>query len=512
MQDYLPKTEFFPFQGEDFLATRDESNWAVLYEMGLGKTKQTIDTAAWMYAQGTIDFVLVIAPNGVHTNWIEDELPAHMPEWTNHIAAEWGSNMKAAQKEKYEAVFESYKSSPRLRILAMNVEAFGIQKRYFDAKAGKLVRAILNAFRVLMVVDESITIKTPGAQRTRRIITLGKHATARRILNGAPITEAPFDLYGQFKFVAGDGPPLLGPYSSNFASFKHRYGVWEEKQRRDGRRYPDLKGYQNLDELAEFLALCSTRRTKAEELDLPPKLYEKLRCELHKEQARLYKRVKDEAIIELRRTTGGSEEQQIDTALVQIMRLQQIIGGFVPTDDPENRISKCIVDDPMDLPRVQLFRERLETVQTGKAIIYCEFLSEVRMWKDLLGEAAAVYVGKAHYKDPEDRERNKVRFQGRRENEFKDHDPDCRYMIMNKAGARGITLTHATAMLYYTNGNSLDLRLQSEDRPHRIGQENAVLYMDGVTPGCVDEKIVAKYREKKRIADLITGDNPADWL
>jgi len=125
------------------------------------------------------------------------------------------------------------------------------------------------------------------------------------------------------------------------------------------------------------------------------------------------------------------------------------------------------------------------------------------MWKDILGEEAVTFVGKVHYKQPSDRDDNKRRFQ---------EDDSIRYMIMNKSAARGLTLTAASAMFYYTNGNSLNDRLQSEDRAHRIGQKNAVTYIDCVAKGTVDERIVSAYRERKALADLITGDDPSEWL
>jgi hypothetical protein len=486
------------------------------------------DVAAWLYSQGLIDFLLVIGPNGVHENWVADELPAHMPEWTNYRAAVWRSNMKKAEQEAVDEVFSGWREQhPRpLRVLAMNLEAFSPQERFYKKKAGLMARAVLNSFNVMMVVDESSFIKNYVAC-TQRIVELGKHAKYRRILNGTPITQGPLDLYYQFKFLnggglrpAGQGDFLLGPYSTNMASFKGRYAEYEEVELRQPRRdprtgrvvqthYPNLVGYRNLEELSEHLEQCSTRRTKKDCLDLPDKLYEKLPVELHKEQARRYKKVVDEGILELKRDGAAVN---VTNVLSMWLRLQQILGGFVPSEDPEENIAECIFDDPKDNPRVQQFMHYIDQAQSGKVIIYCRFLAEVAMWKEIYGDRAVTYIGAAHYKDQAKRQENKVRFCGTKDNNFEDHDPTVDILIANKAFYRGHTAIHTSFVFYYSNGFSLDDRLQSEDRAHRIGQKNAVTYLDGVAEGTIDERLVDAFREKKRLADTITKDKPTTWV
>jgi SNF2 family DNA or RNA helicase len=53
----------------------------------------------------------------------------------------------------------------------------------------------------------------------------------------------------------------------------------------------------------------------------------------------------------------------------------------------------------------------------------------------------------------------------------------------------------------------MEVRLQSEDRAHRIGQKDKVLYIDFVCPNTLDEKIMKTLNTKKKLADQITGDN-----
>ena len=58
----------------------------------------------------------------------------------------------------------------------------------------------------------------------------------------------------------------------------------------------------------------------------------------------------------------------------------------------------------------------------------------------------------------------------------------------------------------------MELRLQSEDRAHRIGQTNKVTYIDLISPDTVDQKIVKALRDKISVADAILGEDSRAWL
>jgi SNF2 family DNA or RNA helicase len=90
----------------------------------------------------------------------------------------------------------------------------------------------------------------------------------------------------------------------------------------------------------------------------------------------------------------------------------------------------------------------------------------------------------------------------------------CRFFVGHvQAGGKGLTLHAASTVVYFSNDFSLENRLQSEDRAHRIGQTNHVTYIDMIAEDTLDAKIVSVLRDKKNVADLITGDEPIDgWL
>jgi SNF2 family DNA or RNA helicase len=57
-------------------------------------------------------------------------------------------------------------------------------------------------------------------------------------------------------------------------------------------------------------------------------------------------------------------------------------------------------------------------------------------------------------------------------------DDTCRFLVGNPStGGYGLTLTRASYVIYFSNSYNLEVRQQSEDRAHRIGQtRNVVLY------------------------------------
>ena len=48
-----------------------------MFDMGLGKTKTAIDIAVYKYLRGEIEAVMLIAPNGVHVQWVSEQMPLH---------------------------------------------------------------------------------------------------------------------------------------------------------------------------------------------------------------------------------------------------------------------------------------------------------------------------------------------------------------------------------------------------------------------------------------------------
>jgi SNF2 family DNA or RNA helicase len=73
-------------------------------------------------------------------------------------------------------------------------------------------------------------------------------------------------------------------------------------------------------------------------------------------------------------------------------------------------------------------------------------------------------------------------------------------------------LTKASYVIYFNNSYNLEVRQQSEDRAHRIGQTKNVLYIDLVAEKTIDELIIAALKNKIKISAQTLGEVINKWL
>ena len=147
-----------------------------------------------------------------------------------------------------------------------------------------------------------------------------------------------------------------------------------------------------------------------------------------------------------------------------------------------------------------------EEVQ-GKAIIWATWTRDIRSIATALRDRYGVQAVSTLHGETPDSERPKI------VENFQDRQSELRFLVGHpKTGGYGLTLTAASTVIYYSNSYDLELRVQSEDRAHRIGQTNKVTYVDLISPGTIDEKIVRSLRAKINVADQILGEEARKWL
>lgn len=185
--------------------------FALLAEMGTGKTWIIINNIADLWGSGDCDTALVFAPNGVHTNWTRLELPKHMPDWVRFRSAAWVADPKKSERDALERILVDRDGA--LRVLTMNWEALQTKRGMEFAE-----RFIKSGAKPMIVCDESDAIKNPTAARTKALMKLRPHSKWRRIMSGTPINNAPFDAFSQFGFL---DPSILE--TTSFYAFKAEY-------------------------------------------------------------------------------------------------------------------------------------------------------------------------------------------------------------------------------------------------------------------------------------------------
>jgi len=477
--------ERYPFKNKPFEHQRKylERFWkrpvaALFADMGTGKSFMVINNIAMLYDVGKINSAIVIAPKGVYRNWVDQELPKHLPEHIISRTALWTPSPRKAEKAELDNLWEVTED---LKILVMNVEALS------TAKGMEYAKRFAMFTKCFMAIDESTTIKTPTAKRAKNVVKVGTHALYRRIMTGSPVTRSPMDLYQQCDFLSND---CLD--SPSFYAFRARYAILVEKHM-GSHSFKKIVGYRKLDELKEKLDRFSYRITKEECLDLPPKVFVKREVQLTKEQMKAYEEMKTLALAMFDKGLTTTVN-----ALTQLMRLHQITCGHSKLDDGTE----------ISIPTKRT-EELLSVIEetSGKVIIWANYRHDIESIKlELQKEYGMAAVG-TYYGDIDEEERRRV------VREFQEPESELRFFVGNpRTGGYGLTLTAASTVVYYSNSFDLEVRLQSEDRAHRIGQTKSVTYVDLMVPGTIDEKIVRALRDKIDIANEVLGEEMKEWL
>jgi SNF2 family DNA or RNA helicase len=93
------------------------------------------------------------------------------------------------------------------------------------------------------------------------------------------------------------------------------------------------------------------------------------------------------------------------------------------------------------------------------------------------------------------------------------NDDSCRFFVGNPTtGGYGLTLTAASYVVYFSNSYNLEVREQSEDRAHRIGQKKNVTYIDLIAERTIDEFIISALSKKLKLSAETLGEQTKKWL
>jgi hypothetical protein len=561
---YQPKTTPRAHQAEALRRLNNMSVFALLLEMGTGKSKVVLDKFGALELTGQAHDLGIIAPAGSITNWYEDKSDLQLSQFKTHLSedlykrlawAVWTSKQTRKQQERLEWLLTV---TNRPRALLVNIEA--LSRKLKVNQAYQYCAKFLNPVwrKSILAVDESTTIRN-ASLRTEAVQQLGRFADIRYILTGLVTPKNPLDLYRQFEFL---DPRILG--YSNFTAFRARYAIIERicmlpqaqirntflacvgiKQGQcmlsdgllrnkyakvypgqntsrmprselvdglliaaDGMKraelveailamggyiqnVPQIKGYQNIEELQQKIAPYSYRVTKDQALDLPPKIYQIREVALTAEQKKAYGELLEFA------TTALADTKHVtaSSVITQIVKLHQLVCGYGV--DEQGNIN------PVRSNRIDALIEILDECE-GKVIIWAEYLYSVyqiieALEKEYGKESVATFSGA-----------NKAT-RGQDERRFLS-DPLCRFMVASYAGSLGNTWINANTVVYFANTYDLEKRMQSEDRSHRDGLRHSVTYVDLMAMGTVDEKIVKALRNKIDMATAITGEGWKRWL
>jgi SNF2 family DNA or RNA helicase len=314
----------------------------------------------------------------------------------------------------------------------------------------------------LVIADEIHRCKAPGGKASRCLARLGKSTRFRLGMSGTPMPHSPLDVYAYYRFL---DPSIFG---WSFSKFRQHYAVM------GGFQNHQVIGYRNLDELNRKFYSIAFAASK-DVLDLPEEMHVTYTFELGPEARSAYRSLERDLIAEI-----DAGEVTAANALVKLLRLQQITGGFIRTDDGH--------DVQIDSAKMNLLRDVLEDIDAGEAVIVV-----CRFHKDL----------DAVHRVADEVGRKSLELSGRRD-ELRDWQAGAAPIlaIQIDSGGLGVDLTRARYAIYYSLGFSLGSYEQSLARIHRPGQTRPVEYIHLLARDTVDEKVMAALAAR---ADVINA-------
>jgi SNF2 family DNA or RNA helicase len=318
----------------------------------------------------------------------------------------------------------------------------------------------------LIVGDELHKIKQPGGKASLYFKRLRNHTRYRLGLTGTPMPHSPLDVYAQFRFL---DPSIFG---TSFNTFRQKYAVmggFENKQ---------VTWYKNLDDL-ERLMREATFRVGKDMLDLPPQTKVTFHCALSPECQSIYRSVEEDFIAEVQ---GGTVTAA--NAMVALLRLQQITGGWVKTDDGQYR--------RVDFAKQRLLGDTLDDIGPEEpVVIFCRFHSDL----DAVHEVCAS-LG-----------RTSLELSGRRDELARWQSEQGQVLAAQiSSGGVGIDLSRARYSIYYSLSFSLGEYDQSLSRIHRPGQTRPVEHIHLVARRTVDERIMRALERRAEVIQAILAE------
>lgn len=439
--------------------------FALFMGTGTGKTKVALNKSVKHFCDGDIDAVVIITLKGVHTQWIDEQIPAHVHESIPRVCHAWAGFKTVGEKRK----FEHFIKQPVLQLLSMNFDSFRGDKAY------NLLRRFLtrHSGRVIIILDESQEIATFDSERSRTLQEFGKFVDYKIIMSGTPIPKNLVNEWSQFLFLSED--IVEHRYVTTFRSEYCTMGGHEDRQ---------VVGHKNLEKFNSLVAPYIFRVTKESELDLPPKNYTRETFEMHETQLKHYDSLRKNFLSKL----DSGEVATVANAAVLVTRLQQISNGYLVDEDGTYH--------ELPNPRLDLLK-KIDSRIEGKKIVWAHFNRDVGMIGQHFGKRHVQYVGSTSTK-----ERDYAK------HAFMDPDSGIDIFLSNPAaGGTGLNLQGECATaIYYNNSFNAVHRWQSEDRIHRIGTYKTITYIDLVARNSVDLKVLQNLKKKRDFQTLVLDD------
>lgn len=432
----------FPFQTIGVKWLYDRHNALLADEMGLGKTMQAIIAARLLWRERVINQILIICPKSLIPTW-QAEIKKWWPQVTPNVMLV-GPNRQ----------FFLRLGTPNVIIKIINYESIAREAEWLQQQRFS---------HDLVVIDEAQRIKSPTAKTSLAVKAL--EAERRWALTGTPLENRIEDLVSIFDFVR---PGLFRNREEDL------FGEHTDLAPTGGTTVPRM--------IAPHLL-----RRRAEDVlpELPEKSEQDVKIELGVAQRETYDRMETEGVIEL---NARGDSITVTHIFALINRLRQIC-NFDPVTGASAKFEYLLED--------------IEEVSASgrKALIFSQFVAEPYGLKKV-SEKLEKYgqrVLELHGRIPQNRRGAVIK--------AFESDPEISALLLNFAvGGVGLNLQVANYVFLFDRWWNPAVEDQAVKRVHRIGQTQKVFIKRFYCKETIEERILQKLSEKRRLFRNIIDD------
>jgi len=425
--------------------------------MGGGKTKVAIDLL--MNSRTAVRNVLILCPTSVRAVW-RGEFHKHGPSYRLHIL----DNGTVRQKRQWvEQDCEDDRQHGDPSIVVVNYES---------AWRAPLGSWILERDWDWVILDESHRIKAHNSSVSKFCAKLHYRAKRRLCLTGTPMPHSPMDLFGQFRFLDP------GVFGDSWFQFRSRYA-----ETRNPNIPQQITGFINQEEMRERMAWITSPEVDCK-LGLPPARHEEVTYAMTPGQRKVYEAMERELCTELE---GGVVTAA--NALVKLLRLQQVIGGWLTPDDSD--IPERVDPTHANAKRETLI-DMLEDLPVSEPVVVFAWfradLDEIQQAAATLGRRYGELSGRSRGLTDDGKLPDDVDLLG----------------VQCASGGLGVDLSRASYAVMYSLGNispgSYDQILARLVRP---GQRRPVLFWHLLAENTIDQYMYRARAEKRDAIDYV---------
>lgn len=350
-----------------------------------------------------------------------------------------------------------WSNSKKKRIELLNSEADIFIMNYESFKI--LKNEIIDKNFDCLIIDESSVMKNMSSQTTNSILDMNDIIPHKFVLSGCPTPNHNSEIFPQIKLVDKD------IFGNNYYGFLAKYFTQDmENPHRWFQTEENKQAYFNrLREKSIFLS-------KDDCVDLPEKTFEIKKFLLHKNQKQYY----DNMVQDIKDNINSWSKFEFTAKL---MKLREIVSGFVI--DKQNNIIE------FETNKDNLLKNTIDEIGDKPIIVWCQFIYEIeKLAKKFNGVGLT-----SKTKNRDDIIRG-----------FKNNEVKLLFAHPQLIG-KGLTFVNCSYNIYYSLSFSYEEFKQSQDRIHRIGQENKCTYIILQGENTIDEKIHNCLKRKGNAVD-----------